>query len=124
MSSWITELLETTRRTNKLHESFLRDLCETYHLTMTEASIICFLKNNPQLDTAADIVEYKMLAKSHVSQAVESLIQKSMLARDCRSSRSAQTTLIPAACQRACDRLYSGSPRAVFSGTFFRFYRR
>ena len=47
---------------------------------MTEASIICFLKNNPQLDTAADIVEYKMLAKSHVSQAVESLIQKSMLA--------------------------------------------
>ena len=115
MSSWITELLETTRRTNKLHESFLRDLCETYHLTMTEASIICFLKNNPQLDTAADIVEYKMLAKSHVSQAVESLIQKSMLA---------QTTLIPAACQRACDRLYSGSPRAVFSGTFFRFYRR
>ena len=68
MSSWITELLETTRRTNKLHESFLRNLCETYHLTMTEASIICFLKNNPQLDTAADIVEYKMLAKSHVSQ--------------------------------------------------------
>ena len=120
MSSWITELLETTRRTNKLHESFLRDLCETYHLTMTEASIICFLKNNPQLDTAADIVEYKMLAKSHVSQAVESLIQKSMLARtaDPHDRRRQHLSL------RACDRLYSGSPRAVFSGTFFRFYRR
>lgn len=98
MSSWITELLETTRRTNKLHESFLRDLCETYHLTMTEASIICFLKNNPQLDTAADIVEYKMLAKSHVSQAVESLIQKSMLARtaDPHDRRRQHLSLLPA----------------------------
>ena len=98
MSSWITELLETTRRTNKLHESFLRELCETYHLSMAEVSIICFLKNNPQLDTAADIVEYKMLAKSHVSQAVESLIQKAMLERaaDPRDRRRQHLSLLPA----------------------------
>lgn len=98
MSSWITELLETVRRTNKLHESFLRDLCEAYHLTMAEASIICFLKNNPHLDTAADISEYKMLAKSHVSQAVESLIQKSMLARtaDPHDRRRQHLSLLPA----------------------------
>lgn len=65
---------------------------------MTEASIICFLKNNPQLDTAADIVEYKMLAKSHVSQAVESLIQKSMLTRtaDPHYRRRQHLSLLPA----------------------------
>ena len=46
-----------------------------------EATIISFLFNHPGRDTAADIVELRMLSKSNVSQAVESLIQKSLLQR-------------------------------------------
>ena len=40
-----------------------------------EADIISFLKNNPGKDTAADIVELRMLSKGAVSKTVEALIQ-------------------------------------------------
>lgn len=40
-----------------------------------------FLQNNPEKDTAADIVELRRLSKGAVSKAVESLIQKSLLER-------------------------------------------
>ena len=76
-----TTLLTNMRRTIKLYDSMLKSVCEHYDLTLMEAAIISFLYNNPGKDTAADIVELRMLAKSNVSQAVESLIQKSLLYR-------------------------------------------
>ena len=60
----------------------LKDICNNYQLTIIEATIISFLYNNPGKDTAADIVELRMLSKGNVSQAVESLIQKSLLKRE------------------------------------------
>ena len=53
-----------------------------YDLTVIEADIISFLQNNPGKDTAADIVELRLLSKGAVSKAVESLIQKSLLERN------------------------------------------
>ena len=41
-----------------------------------------FLKNNPQKDTAADIVELRMLSKAAVSKGADALIQKGMLERE------------------------------------------
>ena len=76
-----TTLLTNMRRIIKLYDSMLKPVCEHYDLTLMEAAIISFLYNNPGKDTAADIVELRMLAKSNVSQAVESLIQKSLLYR-------------------------------------------
>lgn len=76
-----TEFLTTIRRTIKLHESMLKKVCEEYQLTLIEATIISFLHNNPEKDTAADIVELRMLQKGNVSQAVESLNKKSLLQR-------------------------------------------
>ena len=76
-----TDFLMYFRRIIKLHESMLKEICETYQLTMIEANIISFLYNNPGRDTARDIVELRMLSKGNVSQAVESLIQKGMLKR-------------------------------------------
>ena len=52
-----------------------------HKLTLIETTIISFLYNNPGRDTAADIVELRMLSKGNVSQAVELLIQKSLLKR-------------------------------------------
>lgn len=69
------------RRMIKLHESMLKEICTEYGLTLTEASVISFLHNNPGRDTAADIVELRMLQKSNVSQAVEALFQKGVLDR-------------------------------------------
>ncbi len=74
-------LLSNIRRVIKLYDSMLKPVCDRYGLVPIEATIISFLYNNPGKDTAADIVEFRMLAKSNVSQAVESLIQKSLLQR-------------------------------------------
>lgn len=74
-------LLANIRRMIKLYDSMLKPVCSRYGLVPIEATIISFLFNHPGRDTAADIVELRMLSKSNVSQAVESLIQKSLLQR-------------------------------------------
>lgn len=76
-----TEFLTNIRRIRRLHDNMLKPLCEMYHLTLMEITIISFLYNNPGMDTAADIVELRMLSKGNVSQAVETLIEKSLLCR-------------------------------------------
>ena len=58
-----SDFLVSTRRMIKLHENMLRDIGQEYELTLTEATIISFLHNNPGRDTAADIVELRMLQK-------------------------------------------------------------
>ena len=75
MSSTTTDFLSSIRQITRLHEAMLRDLCERYHLTLSEAAILSFLHNNPGKDTAADIVELRGLKKSNVSPAVECLYQ-------------------------------------------------
>lgn len=65
----------------KLYDRMLEEICHNYALSKTEITIINFLQHNSGKDTAADIVELHMLAKSQVSSAVESLIQKDLLAR-------------------------------------------
>ena len=76
-----TEFLTNIRRIMRLHDSMLRPICGRYELNMIEVTIISFLYNNPGKDTAGDIAELRVLSKSNVSQAVESLIQKSLLQR-------------------------------------------
>ena len=76
-----TALLVNLRRIIRLYDNMLRPVCDHYGLAPIEATIISFLFNNPEKDTAADIVDLRMLSKSNVSLAVESLIQKSLLQR-------------------------------------------
>lgn len=76
-----TEVLLGIRRIIKFYESLIKEVAEAYGLTQIEADIIGFLANNPGKDTAKDIVELRMLQKSNVSLAVESLIQKGLLTR-------------------------------------------
>ena len=94
-----TDFLTNIRRIIKLHESLLKGICETYRLSLIEATIISFLYNNPGKDTAADTVELRMLSKGNVSQAVESLMQKSLLQRrqDTEDRRKIHLSLTQAA---------------------------
>lgn len=78
---WNTDILISIRKLIKLYEAMLKTVCQHYHLTQIETDIISFLQNNPGRDTAGDIVELRMLSKGNVSQAVENLIQKSLLER-------------------------------------------
>lgn len=77
----MTDFLATIQQITKLHESMLKDICAEHGLSLLEAKVLSFLHNNPDRDTAADIVELRMLPKGNVSQAVESLVQKQLLSR-------------------------------------------
>ena len=50
-------------------------------LARVELDILLFLANNPQFDTATDIVERRCISKAHVSQSVKSLEQRGYLER-------------------------------------------
>lgn len=52
-----------------------------YELTRIEFDIIMFLANNPEFDTATDIIDKKHLSKSHVSTAVNSMVDKGLITR-------------------------------------------
>lgn len=54
--------------------SFCMDpVCKKYNVNRTELDILLFLANNPQYDTAADIVNVRFLARSHVSISIREL---------------------------------------------------
>ena len=76
-TEWFTGLQNLFR----LYDKLLKKVCMKYDLSLIEADVICFLRNNPQKDTAADIVELRMLSKGAVSKAVEVLVQRSLLER-------------------------------------------
>ena len=94
-----TEIWMGIRRVMKLYEMLLKDVCSRYDLAPAEADVISFLYYNPRKDTAADIVELRMLSKSTVSKAVETLIQKSILKRnpDKKDRRKIHLELLPEA---------------------------
>lgn len=64
-----------------LYQKLFIELSTKYHLNQMELDILLFLANNPQYDTAKDIVTIRHLTKSHVSSSVESLVQKNLLTR-------------------------------------------
>lgn len=65
----------------KLYSLLFLPLLERHRLTQLEADILLFLANNPECDTARDIVEIRHLAKSHVSMGVDSLAERGLLQR-------------------------------------------
>ena len=67
------------RRIVRFQESLLKETGQRFGLTLCETTILAFLYNNPKYDTAADIVQLRMLSKGNVSSAVESLLQKKLL---------------------------------------------
>ena len=113
-------LLANIRRMIKLYDSMLKPVCSRYGLVPIEATIISFLFNHPGRDTAADIVELRMLAKGHVSQGVESLIRKGLLERrtDTKDRRKIHLSLLPAAkpITREMETLWKNFHREIFCG--------
>ncbi len=113
-------LLLNIRRIVKLYDGMLKPVCGRYGLTPMEAAVVSFLFNNPGKDTAADIVEIRMLSKSNVSQAVESLIRKSLLQRrqDTGDRRRIHLSLTPesAPITREIEAVREDFRRQIFRG--------
>lgn len=77
-----TEFLLHIRRIARFYETLIRPVCEEYGCSQIETDILAFLFNNPEKDTAKDIVELRMLQKGNVSLAVDSLIRNQFLIRN------------------------------------------
>ena len=63
------------------YELLSRSVCDKYQLTQMEYDILMFLHNNPQSNTAADIVKVRKSTKSHVSTSLKSLENKGIIER-------------------------------------------
>lgn len=77
-------LFTRSRGLGKLYGQMFVPVLEPWKLTQLEADILLFLANNPDYDTARDIVERRYIAKSHVSLGVESLARRGLLMRATR----------------------------------------
>ena len=56
-----------------------RRIMEKFNLSAIEVDVLVFLVNNPQLNTASQIVKLRKMSKSHVSKAVRGLLGKRYL---------------------------------------------
>lgn len=63
------------------YELLSGEVCDRYELTQMEYDILMFLHNNPQYNTAADIVKVRKSTKSHVSTSLKSLENKGLIER-------------------------------------------
>ncbi|MCH1981447.1 MarR family transcriptional regulator [Ruminococcus sp. OA3] len=66
-------------RFKRMYSLAFQPLSEKYRLNQLEIDILLFLHNNPEYNTARDIVEKRGFAKSNVSNAIEALRKKGYL---------------------------------------------
>jgi MarR family transcriptional regulator for hemolysin len=67
------------RLVKRLYEQTLTDAAEGLGLTLPEADVLCFLRENPEFDTARDVALYRDVSRAYVSKAVELLVGKAYL---------------------------------------------
>ena len=63
------------------YELLSGEVCDRYELTQMEYDILMFLHNNPQNNTAAEIVKIRKSTKSHVSTSLKNLENKGLVER-------------------------------------------
>ena len=63
------------------YELLSGEVCDRYGLTQMEYDILMFLYNNPQQNTAAEIVRVRKSTKSHVSTSLKNLESKGLVER-------------------------------------------
>lgn len=63
------------------YELLSGEVCERYGLTQMEYDILMFLHDNPQHNTAAEIVKIRKSTKSHVSTSLKKLENQGLIER-------------------------------------------
>ena len=75
------QLIRLPRKFGKYYDRQFLPLLEKTGLTIREVHVLLFLANHHGQDTARDVTELRGMAKSQVSQAVEVLAGRGLLAR-------------------------------------------
>lgn len=83
MISW-----EKYRFISTFYNQCSKPVCKEYGLTMMQYNILMFITENPQCDTAAQIVRLRALTKSHVSTALRDLELRGFITREFRDGNS------------------------------------
>lgn len=81
MSITSARMLRFNRQFGQVYAGRFAAFLDRTGLAIQEVYVLQFLLNNPELDTARDVAEYRGLAKSQVSQAVEQLAKRGLLGR-------------------------------------------
>ncbi len=83
---------------SELYEKRMAPVSTSFDLTAMELSILLFLANNPDYDTARDIVKKRHLTKSHVSVSLRDLEERGYIRKDHRNgdNRTAHLVLLSA----------------------------
>ncbi|MCI8374612.1 MAG: MarR family transcriptional regulator [Lachnospiraceae bacterium] len=81
----------------KFYDLSFKEQAKRYELQMIDIHILLFLKNNPSLNTARDIVACRGLSKSNVSNALEKLRRRGLmrLEEDSENRRIQRIFLMP-----------------------------
>lgn len=74
------------------YEKLTGAVCDKYDLTQMEYDILMFLHDNPQYNTAAEIVKIRRSTKSHVSTSLRMLEEKGLIEK--RQSEDNKSTLL------------------------------
>lgn len=78
----------------KLYQDTVLPVRKKYGLTYMEFGVLMFLYNNPQYNTAAQIVSMRHIPKSHVSISVKSLMEKGLLhGEKCKDKRAVRLSV-------------------------------
>jgi len=64
---------------NKNYRKYCQHAVRQYHFTPGEVDVMTFLSNNPEMNTAAAISQFKNISKPLVCKSVDALIQKGYL---------------------------------------------
>lgn len=75
------EALLNGQQFKRFQEKFLGPIAEEYELSVLELRLLRFLDAHCYLDTAKDIIKVRHWTKSHVSKAIENLIERGYLCR-------------------------------------------
>lgn len=80
-------------------------VCLRHRLTKMELAILLFLANNPEYDTASDIIDKRRFTKSHVSTSVCSLERRGLLIKEYQGNnhKTIHLKLCDGAAQIAAD---------------------
>lgn len=93
------ESLLNGQQFKRFQEKFWGSVTEQYSLSVLDVRILLFLDAHKCLDTARDIVKVHHWTKSHVSKAIEELIERGYLQRqiDARDRRKVHLIVQPTA---------------------------
>lgn len=116
-------MLSIAHQLDRYYSQVIGEVAEKYRISRIEIDVLLFLHNNPEYDTARDIVEYRFLTKSYVSKAVDLLTRRGFLeiTEDKADRRILHLKLLPeaegtlTAAREAQERVYGALKQGISS---------